>query len=427
MKKWQKKFEGKKMKNTASNPILFYNFNYIDPVSNSIRSEMEMLVTGEIVQSIGTKVTKPTNCKEIDLHGQWILPGLIDVHCHLSGSGKKLPKFLGNDNLVKFIQKRRIFQKIIYNTMKKNAMTALMSGTTTVRTLGDAHLCVLDLRDNINSGREKGARIFSGGKAIALRGCHGAALCLDISNIDESREITQFLINQGVDCLKVMATGGVTGAKTIDEAGRPELSIEVMKAICDLAHRHNLKVTAHCESTEGARNCVQSGFDSLEHGSDYDEDLLYKLEERQIAIIPTLGAGFAYGGHSRKETGLSEIELINEKRINKNIKIGLKRAISHGNILIGAGDDAGIPLVLHGKIAQEIKMLNEEFGLTPMKSIKCATINNAKIMGREDKLGSLDIGKFADFIVFAPERNPLKNLDFLFNPDSVYQSGLKIR
>ncbi len=418
------------MEPLSSNTILFYNFNYIDPVSCSIHSDMEMLVSGEKIQSIGkniSKATKTTNIIKIDLENQWVLPGLIDVHCHLSGSGKKLPKFLDSDKLVRFIQKRKFFEKIIYNTMKKNAFSALMSGTTTVRTLGDAHLCVLKLRDKINSGIEIGARIFSGGKAIALKGCHGAALCLDITNIEEGLEIAQFLINQGVDCLKVMATGGVTGAKAIDEAGRPELSIEVMKAICDLAHQHGLKVTAHCEGTEGAWRCVQSGIDSLEHGADYDEGLLDKLEELKIAIIPTLAAGFAYGGHSRKETGLSEIELINEKRISKNIEVGLKRAISHGGILIGAGDDAGIPLVLHGKIAQEIKMLKKEFGLTSMESIRCATINNAKIMGREDKLGSLDPGKYADFITFNPERNPLEKLEFLFNPDSVYKAGKYIR
>ena len=418
------------MSSTFSNTKLFYNFNYIDPVTSSIHHEMEMLVSGDIIQVVGTniaKTTKTTDCIEIDLKNQWVLPGLIDVHCHLSGSGKKLPKFLGNDNLVKFIQKRRIFKKIIYNTMKNNAKTALMSGTTTVRTLGDAHLCVLKLRDKINSGIETGSRIYSSGKAIALKGYHGAALCLDITNIEESQEIIQFLINQGVDCIKIMATGGVTGAKTADEAGRPELSIEVIKAICDSAHRNNLKVTAHCESTEGVWNCVQSGIDSLEHGSDYDEGLLNKLEELKIAIIPTLAAGFAYSGHSRKETGLSEIELINEKRISKNIEVGLRKAIVHGEILIGAGDDAGIPLVLHGKIAQEIKMLNEEFGLTSMESLQCATINNAKIIGREDKLGSLDVGKYADFITFNPERNPLENLEFLFTPDSVYKSGIKIR
>ena len=72
-------------------------------------------------------------------------------------------------------------------------------------------------------------------------------------------------------------------------------------------------------------------------------------------------------------------------------------------------------------------MLHNQYGLSPIKSIQCATINNAKIMGREDKLGSLEVGKYADFIVFAPERNPLKNVDHLFHPDSVYKEGIKIR
>jgi len=404
----------------------FYNFNYIDPIAEITHSNMKMIVSNQIIQKIGTDIKKPEHSFEIDLKNHFILPGLINNHCHLSGSGKPLPKLVKSDKLLKFIQKLKIFKNIIYNGMKKSAISALMSGTTTVRSLGEADLSVLDLRDRINSGEELGARIFTAGKAIALKADHGELTCIEITDIEEAKRAVNFLIDIGADCIKIMATGAVTGAKTLDSAGKAELSPEIIKAICDIAHRHKIRVTAHSEGNEGALNSISGGIDSLEHGSNYDNNILKQLKEKQIGTIPTLAAGHAYSGHSRKKTGLTEIEVLNDQRVSKNIDIGLRNAISYGGILIGVGDDAGIPLVYHGKIAQEISMLHQ-YGLSVLKCIQCATINNAKIMGREDKLGSLDIGKFADFIAFTPDRNPLNNVDLLFQPDSVYKGGVKIR
>jgi imidazolonepropionase-like amidohydrolase len=388
---------------------------------------MKMIVFNHIIHKIGSKIETPEYFIEIDLKNQWILPGLINNHCHLSGSGKPLPKFIKSDRLLKFIQKRKFFKKIMYNGMKKSAMTALMSGTTTVRSLGEADLSIFDLRDRINSGEELGARIFTAGKAIALKGGHGELVCIEITNVEEAKRAVNLLIEKGADCIKIMATGGVTGAKSLDTAGKAELSPEIIKAICDIAHKHCIRVTAHSEGNEGALNCISGGIDSLEHGSNYDDSILKQLQEKSIGTIPTLAAGNAYSNHSRKDTGLTEIEVLNDNRVGKNIDIGLRNAIKFGGILIGAGDDAGIPLVYHGKIAQEISMLHKQYGLSILKCIQCATINNAKIMGREDKLGSLDVGKFADFIVFAPDKNPLDNVDLLFHPDSVYKEGVKIR
>jgi len=413
--------------NQSTKIYFFQDFNYIDPIAETTHSNMNMIVSNKIIQKIGTDIEKPENSIEIDLKSQWVLPGLINNHCHLSGSGKPLPKFIKSDKLVNFIQKRKIFKKIMYNTMKKSAFTALMSGTTTVRSLGEADLSVFDLRDRIISGEELGARIFTAGKAIALKADHGEVICIGITNIEEAERAVKLLIDEGADCIKIMATGAATGAKTLDSAGKAELSPEIIKVICDIAHKHNIRVTAHSEGNEGALNSISGGIDSLEHGSNYDDYILKQLKEKQIGTIPTLAAGYAYSSHSRKETGLTEIEVLNDHRVIKNIDIGLRNAINFGGILIGAGDDAGIPLVYHGKIAQEISMLHNDYGLNPIKSIQCATINNAKIMGCEDKLGSLDVGKYADFIAFTPDRNPLENIDLLSHPDSVYKEGNKIR
>lgn len=401
--------------------FFFTHFRYIDPIFGKIQENFSMMISDKKITQIGPNDANPQHYPQIDLKDAFITPGLINIHCHLTASGRKVPSFfLQHDRLTKFFGNRKLIQLLLTRVMYKTAIEALSHGVTTVRSLGDVSWKILQFRNRIEQGFCLGPRIFCAGKGITTKDGHGSIFNLTVENKNDAVKLTHDLIAKGVDVIKLMATGGVTDAKTLNDAGKPQLSVDIMETICKIAHEKGKKVAAHCESKEGVWNCIQAGVDSIEHGADYDTAQQKEMIKKHIAVVPTLSAPHTYAIHTMAETGLSTVAMENSKRIQQLINAGIQQ-VKDSEIIIGAGTDAGIPMMRHSDFALEMVLLQKIHDFTPIQTLQCATINNARILGEESRLGSLEPGKWADFLVFT--QNPLENLKLFKNPDAVYKNG----
>ncbi len=414
------------------------NCNIVDIQSNSIQNGMTILVDSEEKNSVKNGIISkivpkgcpiPAGTRVIDLGGKYVMPGLINAHVHLFSSGGPLK----SASSVK--KQKRIFAaagtslgtSVLKKAMKKNVANILCSGVTTIRCVGDLFYKDVEIRDEIESGMYLGPRIKAAGYMISVTGGHGAPfLALTSDSPWEGRKRARQNIKEGVDFIKICVTGGVMDARVAGEAGRLQMTVEEVAAICDEAHKIGLLVAAHVESTEGVRVALKGGVDTIEHGSDMDEEIisLYKNNPRSLrgysAVVPTLHAAIPLYYLDRKISGLDDIMFQNSELICKRMINGVKQALDAG-IKIGFGTDAAMPYVTHYNTWRELEYLVDYAGVTPAQALCHATKSNAEIMGIDDCTGSLVEGKSADLIVL--DENPLMNLRTLSKPTIVVARG----
>lgn len=401
--------------------------------AGTVRRDMTILVgaNGRIEQvapSIETSV--PEEYHYLDGTGKTVMPGLINVHTHLFAQGKPLNPKLATP------QGQRIVSALVHSplgkpylnaTVKRNAMELLKSGVTTIRTLGDVGYEVVALRNRISEGETLGPRILASGPLLAIPEGHGAPLiALTSSTPEEARENAATNIAAGVNVLKIAATGGVTDAQRIGEAGSPQMSIDQMRAICEEAHQHGVIVAAHAQSPEGVRRALISGVDTIEHGSVLDDELIALFRHNpnalhgRSALVPTLSAGLPLTMIEQTITGITDIQLENSKTVVEGMVGGARQAHDAG-LTIGVGTDTGMTFVPQYATWRELMLLVRFAGFTPAEAIHAATQTNAAILGLESATGSLDPGKYADLLVL--DGNPLDDLRTLAKPALVVAAG----
>ena len=247
---------------------IFTNGHILDGTKDmKVLDGHSVLVEDDKITGIVKGNTVPDGFKEINLEGKYLMPGLINMHVHLAGNGKPQKKQRDNEKTVKLLMGTALSRAVTYKVVKDFAKTELMSGVTTIRTVGGLADFDTRVRDDIRNGKTDGPRILAANEGISVPGGHMAgSVAVAANNIDEALVQVDIAKSQNVDLIKLMITGGVLDAKAKGVPGELKMKPEMVKAVCDKAHALGYKVAAHVESPEGVRVALENGVDSIEHG-----------------------------------------------------------------------------------------------------------------------------------------------------------------
>ena len=366
----------------------------------------------------------PLGAHEIDLAGAYLMPGLVNLHVHLCGSGKPTSAHAAGDLIDKVVG-NPFGRWYLRRTLLKHAQQQLASGVTTVRSVGDPGFADVAVRDAINAGKSPGPRLVTSGTGITVPGGHGAGLFAQaVSTPDEARAVVRTCFAHGCDLVKLFITGGVFDAEIEGEPGVLRMSPQIARAVCDEAHKLGLRTAAHIESAEGVRVGLEAGVDSIEHGAPLDDGL--------IALFKGNGAGRVSSLTCTISPALPFVELVPEKthstpiqKTNGSIVLdgiirGARQALTAG-ISVGLGTDSSCPYVTQYDMWREVVYFERIVGASRKLALHAATLGNARILGLGQETGSLEPGKSADLIVL--DKNPLDNLEALRNVRMVMARG----
>ena len=382
-----------------------------------------ILVENGIIKSIADKKSEQ-ELKEyeiIDMGGQYIMPGLINMHVHIPGTGKPKKKPMDVKKLVKKVTANALMRKFSYKLCASLVRPEVYSGVTTIRTVGG----ILDydsrLRDEINAGKLTGPRIIAANMAVSVPGGHMAgSLAYEADSVESAVEYERKVAATKPDIIKLMITGGVLDATKRGEPGVLKMPPEYIKAACDESHKLGLKVAAHVESTEGVRVALENGVDTIEHGAKPDEEIINLFKTKKAALITTISPALPYALFDLSVSRATEEQQYNGKIVFDGIVECSKKCLKEG-IPVGLGTDTGCPYITHYDMWRELYYFHKYCGVTNSFALYTATKRNAEILGMDNEIGSIKEGLCADII--ATKNNPLDDITALRNVSMVMASG----
>ncbi len=386
----------------------------LDVKTGAEAAAQTIIVTGDHITAIAPTASTPKQAgdAEIDLTRYTVMPGLIDVHTHLTNANNFDPYF----ELSMTPAKEAIIGV-------ENAKVTLEAGFTTVRNVGANDFTDVALRDEINAGHIPGPHMQVSGPILGITGGHADENLLPYeyhfhtSGVADGIAAVQHQVREnikyGADLIKIAATGGVLSKG--DDPQASQYTLEEMQAIVIDAHRLGRKVAAHAHGAQGILWATEAGVDSIEHGSYINDEAIAAMKQHGTYLVPT-----AYLVDWMQQYGnlppfyaqkMKDVSAVEKQNISKAIKAGVKVAL---------GTDAAV--YPHGLNAREIDVYVNQFGMSPLQGIQTGTINAADLMGWTDRVGTLEPGKWADII--AIEGDPLKDVKLLQHVPFVMKSGV---
>ena len=386
--------------------------------------------TGKIVCVEGGKIAAvtdgpvPAGYEPVDLAGRYVLPGLINLHVHLPASGKPKKKPSDPKKLVKLITSNGLMRRVGVKLCESYARTELLSGVTTVRTVGGVADFDTIIREKAAAGEILSPRVVASNMAVSVPGGHMAgSLAYEARTPEEAAAYVERIAAEKPDLIKLMITGGVMDAEVVGEPGVLRMEPSLVKAACDRAHGLGMKVAAHVESPEGVRVALENGVDSIEHGAKPDEDILRLLKEHGAFQVATLSPAIPYALFDRSVSHATYEQQENGKVVLEGV-IAMARACLENDIPVGLGTDTGCPYVTHYDMWRELCYFVKYCGVTPAFALHSATLLNARLAGIDSVTGSVEAGKAADLIVC--DQDPLADLSALRSLHMVIKDGVRI-
>lgn len=400
---------------------VFKNCTLLDGTRDMcVKKGVDVAVENGKITEIGE--IKPDSGDEvIDLTGKYLMPGLINLHVHLPAGGKPQKKPLKADMLSKLALSSAFMREFTLRMCHSYAMQGLMSGVTTIRTVGGLADIDTKLRDRINSGKLDGPRILASDFAIGVPHGHMVGSVARAAETPEQAvKMVDELKGLNVDLVKLMITGGVMDAKVKGEPGRLMIQADMIKACCDRAHEFGLKVAAHVQSPEGVRVAVTNGVDSIEHGSVLTQAEIDTFKAHNAVMVCTLSPALPMAVFKRETLGITDVVQYNSNVVLNNMITGTKTALENG-IKVGLGTDTGCPYTTHYNMWRELHYFEKKVGVSPEFALYTATLNNAEILGIDDITGSIELGKCADMLI--SDSDPFKDFRALSMPYAVVARG----
>lgn len=397
----------------AESRILIRAGHVLDVHTGREAADQTVIVTHGLIAGImdtGAAVRQAGD-QEVDLRGMTVLPGLIDVHTHLTMDSNFDPYH----ELSTSVAKSALIGA-------RNARVTLEAGFTTVRNVGADGFADVDLRDAIDAELIEGPHMQVSGPPLGITGGHCDENLLPLQyhaqgggvadGVEAVQHKVREVIKYGADLIKICATGGVLSKG--DDPQASQYTQEELKAIVADAHRLGRKVAAHAHGAQGILWATQAGVDSIEHGSYMNDEDIAAMKAHGTYFVPT-----AYLIDWVRQNGkLPPFYQQKMKDVSAVEKAGAKRAIA-AHVKVALGTDAAV--YPHGLNAHELEVYVEQFGMTPLAAIQTGTLNAADLMGWSDKVGSLDTGKWADII--AVRGDPLQDVKLLQHVAFVMKSG----